>query len=200
MVMFLISDLHFQHQFVANYRGFSSVEEHDEQLIKNINKRVSKSDDLFILGDVAMNANGIGAENNLKLLERINGHKYLITGNHDRCAPSQSNGFKHQSEYLKYFESVSQMAVLHEDGKTFWLNHYPYDTTDPLFVDGATNMGEFDEFKLPDLGGILIHGHTHTKALITHSQKGSIQVNVNVESTDMKPLRLSEIAKMIPQQ
>jgi len=53
----------------------------NEWLIKEvINSVVNKNDDLYILGDVTM-ANRIISD---KFLDRLNGNKRLITGNHDK--------------------------------------------------------------------------------------------------------------------
>lgn len=46
-----ISDTHFGHRKLSKIRGFQTVEEHDRTLLENINKRVGKRDQLFILGD-----------------------------------------------------------------------------------------------------------------------------------------------------
>jgi len=56
-------------------------EAHDEWIINEvINKYVKRKDTLFLLGDVSM-ANRIKAE---KFLDRLNGNKFLIIGNHDK--------------------------------------------------------------------------------------------------------------------
>jgi len=54
---------------------------HDEWLVREvINKYVDKKHDLYILGDVTM-ANKIASD---KFLDRLNGNKRLIIGNHDK--------------------------------------------------------------------------------------------------------------------
>ena len=62
------------------YKNFINIA-HDEWLIKEvINKYVKNKDTLFILGDVTM-ANKIASD---KFLDRLNGNKRLISGNHDK--------------------------------------------------------------------------------------------------------------------
>jgi len=62
------------------YRRLLSIA-HDEWLIKEvINRWVDKRDSLYLLGDVSM-AKRIDAE---KFIDRLNGNKYLIEGNHDK--------------------------------------------------------------------------------------------------------------------
>lgn len=76
-----ISDLHFGHKNVLSFdnRPFSTIEEHDQKLIENWNKRVSADDSVWILGDISFH----GPKKTLEILKQLNGHKYLIKGNHD---------------------------------------------------------------------------------------------------------------------
>ncbi len=76
--IYMIADLHFGHVNVAKWRGFDSVEKHDELIIENWNKTVNQNDSVYILGDVAM-----GDKSNIAIIGKLNGHKKLILGNHD---------------------------------------------------------------------------------------------------------------------
>ena len=80
---FIISDTHFSHaaEFIWKSRGFSSIEDHDENLICNWNKTVSDNDTVYHLGDVCFKP----ATSCDKILPRLNGKKYLIMGNHDKA-------------------------------------------------------------------------------------------------------------------
>lgn len=96
--IFLISDTHFGHKNILKFkrndgnplRPFSSVEEMDETLIENWNKVVKTQDKIYHLGDVTMS-------NNLKFISKLNGHKRLVRGNHDKASIK---------EYIKYFEEI----------------------------------------------------------------------------------------------
>ena len=103
-----IADLHLGHEFVAKHRGFASIEEHDEHIIKQWNSVVHKRDLTYILGDVTMEKT-----DSYPLLKRLNGQKKVVLGNHDRPA--------HVSELLKYVQCVSGM----EKYKGIWLSHCP---------------------------------------------------------------------------
>ena len=197
MTIYLMSDTHFQHAVASKLRGFDTPEAHDVTIIKNAQKVVGKNDELFILGDVTFNANGAGFRENLKLLDQIPGTKHLIVGNHDRCAPNNSNGFRYKKDFLKHFDSVSEMVTLSCDGIKFLLSHYPYDTSDDRFQYAASNVDMYDAFKPKDAGMPLIHGHTHTKYILTLSKNYTPQVNVNMESIKMKPIALKEIAAIV---
>lgn len=82
---FFISDPHFGHGNIIKFLGpdgtrirpFDSIEHHDETLIENWNKTVKPEDRVYVMGDIAM------SRKHIKALERCNGRKKLIRGNHD---------------------------------------------------------------------------------------------------------------------
>lgn len=80
--IFFIADPHFGHQNIIEYesRPFKTVEEMDETLIKNWNNIVCKKEKIFILGDLAWG----NKEKVKQYIQRLNGIKTLILGNHDR--------------------------------------------------------------------------------------------------------------------
>jgi calcineurin-like phosphoesterase family protein len=55
----ILSDPHFGHKMLVEtgMRPFSTVEEHDETIINNINELVHRDDKLWILGDFALTSN-----------------------------------------------------------------------------------------------------------------------------------------------
>ena len=97
--IFLISDTHFGHFNSLKWahddgtpmREFESVEEMDETMVRNWNSVVSSKDKVYHLGDVSM------SHKELPILDRLNGEKVLIKGNHDVGKLSQ---------YMKYFKDV----------------------------------------------------------------------------------------------
>ena len=52
--VFIISDLHLSHKNMAIKRGFKDEAEHDNFIIEQWNKVVSKKDTVWILGDITM--------------------------------------------------------------------------------------------------------------------------------------------------
>lgn len=80
---FLSSDWHFGHSNIIRYsaRPFATADEMDEQIIENVNCRISPRDRLFHLGDFAYrNSKGVQY-----YLDRINCKNiYLVRGNHDK--------------------------------------------------------------------------------------------------------------------
>lgn len=83
MNTFFVSDTHFSHRNILKYcpnRQFQTIEEHDEHIIAEWNKRVTDEDLVFHLGDVVF-AHEDRAES---ILNRLNGSIVLIKGNHDK--------------------------------------------------------------------------------------------------------------------
>ena len=129
-----IADLHFGHANSIKYdnRPFESVEEMDKILIDNWNKVVTNSDITYILGDFCL-----GKEPEwIKILDRLNGHKVLIRGNHDIKV---SNALKERFLYIK------DRFELNDCGKKLILSHYP-----ELAYKSDYNENVF-----------MLHGHIH---------------------------------------
>ena len=84
-MIYFISDTHFNHdrEFVYGPRGFKSIEEMNETLIKNWNETVTPDDQIYVLGDFFL---GTDEEFIRHTLWRLNGQIYLIYGNHDTPA------------------------------------------------------------------------------------------------------------------
>ncbi len=129
-ILRFIADLHLGHQNMATRRGFDSVEAHDEYIIQEWNKVVDKRDVTYILGDVTMEK-----KEPYHLLDRLNGIKHVVLGNHDRR--------QHTRELLNHVESVAGMIQY----KGFFLTHCPVHP---------------DELGYRDVRGN-IHGHIHDK-------------------------------------
>lgn len=81
--IYFTGDLHFGHENVLRFDGrpFSSVEEMDEELISRWNNKVGKGDIVYILGDMIWKSR---TDDAATLLNRLNGQKILIKGNHDK--------------------------------------------------------------------------------------------------------------------
>lgn len=90
--VYVISDPHFGHKNMALHRGFSSVEEHDQYIVKTWNSIINKKDTLIILGDITME------KANYTILDEVKGFKKIVLGNHDQS--------QHILELLKHVNSV----------------------------------------------------------------------------------------------
>jgi calcineurin-like phosphoesterase family protein len=125
-----IADLHLSHANMAKRRGFSSIEEHDEHIIAQWNSVVHKRDITYILGDVTMEKSSP-----YPLLDRLNGLKHIVLGNHDRR--------QDVPHLLQYVESVGGMIQY----KGIILTHCPIH---PSELEYRFNKN--------------IHGHIHDKS------------------------------------
>lgn len=82
MKRYVIADHHFGHENVIAYcnRPFNDVDHMEAELIKNWNRVVKKNDLVYVLGDFTLSRD---KEYIRMLLEKLNGTKVLIMGNHD---------------------------------------------------------------------------------------------------------------------
>jgi len=81
MTIWFTSDTHFWHRNIIKYcnRPVSSVEEMNEFLIQKWNEKIKPDDVVWHLGDFAF----CGKDKAIEILERLNGEKNWILGNHD---------------------------------------------------------------------------------------------------------------------
>lgn len=115
-MVYYTSDLHLGHENVIEMcrRPFASIDEMDEALIYNWNKRVHRDDTVWILGDLMFRAQKPPAE----YLGRLKGKKRLILGNHDAS-------WTGEVELSDWFESVDRLAVIQTGNGKATLWHFP---------------------------------------------------------------------------
>lgn len=90
--IFVTSDTHFHHNkdFIWKNRGYSSIKNHDDDIIDIINKKVKPDDILIHLGDFCLNASLSQFE---ELISRIYCQNiYMLFGNHPN--PHYKNIYK----------------------------------------------------------------------------------------------------------
>ena len=128
---YFTSDSHFGHRNIIGYcnRPFKSVEEMDEAMISKWNATVGMEDEVFHLGDFAMGKTAAPT-----ILNRLNGRKHLIWGNHD----------SNQVRNLDLWESAQPYLEINLDGHFVVLCHY-----------------KFDVFNKSHRGAIQLYGHSH---------------------------------------
>lgn len=128
---YFISDLHFGHANIIKLckRPFKDIDEMNEAMIANWNKKVHKNDNVYIIGDLFFRM----ADNPAVILDRLNGNKYLIKGNHDKT-------WIKKVDLDKYFKIVTDIYTFNDGKRKLTLCHYP--------------MMDFE-------GKYLIYGHIH---------------------------------------
>lgn len=167
--VFLTSDTHFGHAGVCRFtkndgsplRPWDSYEEMDEAMVDLWNQTVGPNDKVYHLGDVVINRRA------LKIMERLNGDKVLIKGNHDI--------FK-LKEYVEYFRDIRAYHVMNG----LILSHIPvHESQLQRFgtnIHGHTHANRV----LDESGNIDVRYHC-----------------VCVEQTDFKPILFEQVMERI---
>lgn len=178
MAIYLTSDLHFNHnrEFIWKARGFTSVQEMNEEIIERYNALVRPDDDVYVLGDSSL---GGGDEQilaaNKALIERLNGKLHIIRGNHDT------------GRRVTMYESCKNVVgpvlyadMIHYKGYHFYLSHFP------------TLTGNLEKESLKQCTCNLF-GHTHQTT--NFHLDIPYMYHVGVDSHDCKPVLLDDVIK-----
>ena len=171
-MIYFTSDTHFGHNrnFIYEPRGFSSIEEHDQIIIKRWNSVVQPLDIVYHLGDAML---GADHEYGLNCLRQLNGHIYMIRGNHDT-----------DTRWVEYCSLPNVVPlgwaeiIKHEFGKSY-LCHYPTETS------CLENMAPIKNHL------VNLHGHTHSPHKFEHNKP--YQYNVALDAHNCYPVSLEEI-------
>lgn len=149
--VWFVADTHFSHKNILRFNenrlikfniditDENALEQHDDEMINLWNKTIQKHDTVYIIGDFSF----ASPERTKKILEKLNGKKHLIIGNHDKACNSLTN----------YFVSVSQIKEV-----TFKKTVFP-------FLDESIHCVlchfPFAAWNRRMHGSLMIHGHTH---------------------------------------
>lgn len=183
--LFFTSDTHFNHKAIIGFcnRPWESIEEHDQALIKNWNSVVSPDDTVFHLGDFVFG----GFPKWKEIVEQLNGHIYLIRGNHDD--KQMTAGIQ------TLFEDCLYQARILVDGRTVYLNHFPF-----------LCFGHGDPKIYKDSYSIQLFGHIHSGPNSTSADvsRSSIlyptQYDVGVDNNNYCPISWKEVNEKIQKQ
>ena len=179
--VFFTSDTHFGHSNIIKYcqRPFNSAEHMDKVLINNWNEVVSPQDIVFHLGDFCFGSD----KEWIKILQRLNGTKYLILGNHDLKKIVNSNQIK------DYFADINMQMRVVVDKQKMLLNHYPF----LCFEGGYQNVWQ-------------LFGHVHSSKHSTGLDKERLvhlfptQYDVGVDNNNYRPVSFSQVSQIITEQ
>ena len=147
--IFITSDTHFHHANIIRYCGrpFADADEMDEKLIENWNNIVKPQDKIYHLGDVYFHSKTKNTEHSV--LQRLNGIKVLIVGNHDDIKDPLLH---------KYFSQIYMWHHLKKHNMIF--SHVPLHPLSIPLRDETTN----------------VHGHIHEKQSPTDAKYFNICV------------------------
>lgn len=170
--IWLTSDWHFCHnqKFIYEPRGFNSIEEMNNTIIKNHNAVVAPEDNIYVLGDLMLGDN----EKAREYIEQLNGKIHVIRGNHctdkrwNKIYPTISNieemcGWAHGIHYRKY---------------NFYLSHFP------------TLTGNLEAESLHQCT-LNLFGHTHSKDMFYEDRP--YMFNVALDAHNCYPVLLDDI-------
>ena len=175
--IFITSDWHFCHnrKFVYEPRGFSTVHEMNEAIIKRHNEIISPEDTVYCLGDCMLNDDREG----INCIRRLNGRIYILAGNHDTPTRWQ------QYANIRYdITPIGLAYMLRHDGYNFYLSHYP------------TLTSNYDYDKPLKRRICSLAGHSHTKDPFADMDKGLI-FHCELDTNNCYPWCLDDIITKI---
>jgi calcineurin-like phosphoesterase family protein len=176
--VFLVSDTHFGHAGVCRFtdsetnekiRPWTDPNEMDEAMVKMWNETVGPKDKVYHLGDVVINRKA------LPIMDRLNGDKVLIRGNHD---------IFRDDEYRKYFRELRAYHVMNG----MILSHIPIHTE---------SLGRFGV----NIHGHLHTGRVMKRDIFSDQTELDARYHcVCVEQTDFRPILFEDVIKRIKEE
>lgn len=167
--IFFTSDHHFGHANIIKFsnRPFKDVKEMNEEMIRRWNEKISPEDEVYHLGDFGLSKD---RDEILNIINRLNGTKYLIQGNHEGAALNHRKSFKWIKDYY-------ELKVKDEDCKNgvqrIILFHY------------AMRVWRSD-FR----GTWHLYGHSHGNL---PDKKDRLAFDIGVDCHDFYPLSYDEV-------
>ncbi|MDR1627187.1 MAG: metallophosphoesterase family protein [Oscillospiraceae bacterium] len=169
-MIYFTADHHFGHKNIIKHcnRPFGTVGEMDDTLIMLWNKYVREKDTIYILGDLLFRNTASSEE----YLEKLNGKKYLVVGNHDKY-------WMKKTDLNKYFLDVSPLMEINTGQHKITLCHYPMLTWNHVLK-----------------GSYMIHGHVHNSKngiYFSYIKDNPRILNAGVEINNFRPVDLDKL-------
>ena len=192
MTIWFTSDTHYYHYNIIGFCGrdigygpghvpgfmdrHEACSQMNELLIKNYNAVVKPDDEVYHLGDFAFCGNQKANE----ILERLNGKKYLILGNHDYKIHKQ---IAHHFLWVRdYTRKSFDIEYQDDEGETqkyrqsIAMCHFPIASWDQM-----------------SHGGWHIHGHCHGSM----EDIGVCRIDVGVDCHGLSPVSLDKLRNIM---
>lgn len=171
-MIYFTSDYHFCHNkdFLYEPRGFDSIEEMNECIIKNHNTIIKPEDDVYFLGDFML----CDDQHGLECIEKLNGKIHVILGNHDT---------DNRIKLYQTCDNIVEITVatrLRYKKFHFLLTHYPSFT------------GNLQKESLRQMT-LNLYGHTHQKTNFFDDY--FFMYHVGVDSHNCYPVSIEDIIK-----
>lgn len=170
MAIYFSSDPHFNHNkdFIFSERGFSSIEEMNETIIKNYNSIITDEDDLYILGDLCLG----DLEEGKKCISQLNGKIHIVLGNHD--TDNRIEMYKTLPKVVEIKEAIRLKYKKYH----FFLTHFPCLT------------GNLQKETLKQMT-LNLYGHTHQTT--NFYENNFFMYHVGCDSHNCTPILLEDI-------
>ena len=135
------SDWHLGHKNILRWRSqFKSIEEHDNHIILNHQKVLTKRDILVVCGDVAFTQESLARLDEIQCAKKV-----LILGNH--C--TEGRGEITMEDLLVMFDEVHAMKKGSYQKVGFWITHCPMHPSElrgkPFNIHGHTHLATIDD-------------------------------------------------------
>lgn len=172
---FFTSDLHLFHTNVIKHsnRPYLNATEMNESLVTNWNNKVTSTDITYVVGDVSFGRE----EETMEILERLNGYKVLVVGNHDKRLLKWG-------DLHRVFKSVHNMLEInvidpeaHSGKQRIVLLHYA------MRVWNKSHYGAWH-----------LHGHSHGTL---PEDPNSLSFDVGVDCHDYAPISYEEVKSIM---
>lgn len=193
---FFTSDWHIGHLNVLKFdnRPFKDLDHMHEYLVTQYNATVPEHGICFFLGDI-----GLGSGDTVrKVIERLNGTKVCILGNHDKNRIAM---------YSYGFDVVLNTASFYIGESEVTMSHCPLPgifREDVSGMKGRENStenwhGEYKNTKymVTDRGQFHLHGHIHSRKENGKKTIDGRQFDVGVPGNNYRPVSLSRIESWI---
>ncbi len=170
-MIWFTSDIHLGHEKALDFtiRPWQQIDEMNEGIIANINAKVKKKDELYILGDYSFRIPALEAAVLRKkiICEKV----HLVPGNHDK-------DWNHKPVQGTFIVEPP-IKVLKENGRKFVLSHFP-------MMDWQSMSHE----------SIHLHGHIHSQGSLYNEMnrmQGVYRYDVGVDANNYTPVSMEEI-------
>lgn len=168
-MIYYTADLHLCHKNIIDIciRPFKDIDQMNNTIIQNWNKKINNKDTVYIIGDIAYPKNTDDVIQVIKLLKRLNGNKILIQGNHDWRLLKNI-------EFCELFKIITIYKEIKDNDRRVVLFHYP-----------------IEDWNYQRYGSYHIHGHVHDNIVINIPNR----FNAGVDVQNFYPVTLDELIK-----
>lgn len=165
--IFFTADEHHGHENIIKFckRPFDGIADMTEKLVEKHNEVVQPGDRVYHLGDMFWRT--FGAEEAVKIVQRLNGQHYYIYGNHDELFRN-----KELRDCFVWCKDVENLKV--QGYPNIWLSHYAHR------VWNGSHKGSYH-----------LYGHTHNVL----PEGDYLSMDVGVDARNFYPISLEDVSK-----